>query len=449
MEAQKEVLFNPFPKQIEFLQAVFSGNYSFIMYGGSIRGGKTFAGIGALLLLAKKYPKSKWVIVRTDLQTLKRNTIPSFWKVCPRAFVKHYNQETQTVTFTNDSQIIFFGENYADDKDLNRWRGLECNGFLLEELNELQYKSFNKAIERAGSNVIDPKPKPLIIATCNPANNWVKDEIYTKHLKGTLPEKWLYISSRIFDNPYVASDLDYMEALKTMPPLEYDLFVNGDWESFAVNNPYAYCFSEAKHVVSGLQYNPELPLLLSFDFNVNPITCIVGQHYIFNDPPELHVIEEHKLANASSEEICDVIIAKYSHLNPIYIVTGDGTGYNRSAYTGGNINHYIIIKGKLVISSNQIKTPRKNMSPKNLRVLMNSLLQNYIVKIDVKCERLIKDLKYVEVDGIGKVIKDRTDENKKADLLDCFAYLNEMELKGFVKNLTNNFQEEFVEEEDY
>lgn len=445
MEAETEVLFNPFPKQIEFLEAVFGGQYTFIMYGGSIRGGKTFAGVGALLLLAKKYPKSKWVIVRTDLQTLKRNTLPSFWKCCPRSFVKTYNQETQTVTFTNGSQIIFFGENYADDKELNRWRGLECNGFLLEELNELQFKSFNKAIERAGSNVIPNKPKPLIIATCNPANNWVKEEIYNKHLSGTLPEKWLYITSKIFDNPYVSSDLDYMESLKTMPPLEYDLFVNGDWNSFAVNNPYAYCFDEKRHVFEGLEYNPELPLLLSFDFNIDPITCIAAQHYVYDETPELHIIKEFKLRNASSEALCDAIITEYSHLNPIYRVTGDGTGHSRSAISG-NINHYYIIKSKLQLSSGQIKAPKRNLSPKNLRVLMNSLLQNYIVKIDSKCERLIKDLKYVEVDEFGDVKKDRSNENKNADLLDCFAYLNEMELKGFVRYgegvNENNFEEE-------
>jgi len=95
------------------------------MYGGAIRGGKTFAGIGALLLLAKMYPKSKWCIVRDTLQTLKRTTIPSFNKVCPQSFIKSYNQDTQTVTLSNDSQIIFMGENYADDKELNRFKGLE------------------------------------------------------------------------------------------------------------------------------------------------------------------------------------------------------------------------------------------------------------------------------------------------------------------------------------
>ena len=80
---RKEVLFDPFDKQLEFLEAVFSDKFNVIMYGGAIRGGKTFAGLGALILLAKKYPKSRWAVVRTYLMTLKRNTIPSWNKIKP------------------------------------------------------------------------------------------------------------------------------------------------------------------------------------------------------------------------------------------------------------------------------------------------------------------------------------------------------------------------------
>lgn len=200
---QKQILFESFPKQDEFLEAVFSNKYTFILYGGAIRGGKTFAGLGALLLLCKKYKNSKWVIVRNTLQTLKLNTIPSFRKICPTSFIKSYNQDTQTVTFQNGSEIIFLGENYADDKELNRFKGLECNGFLFEEINELQQKTFYKGIERAGSHIIENQPPPLILATCNPTNNWVKELIYNKWKLGSLPEKWLYIPSKITDNPFI------------------------------------------------------------------------------------------------------------------------------------------------------------------------------------------------------------------------------------------------------
>jgi hypothetical protein len=36
-ELKKEVLFQPFQKQEEFITAVLSGDYSFVCYGGAIR----------------------------------------------------------------------------------------------------------------------------------------------------------------------------------------------------------------------------------------------------------------------------------------------------------------------------------------------------------------------------------------------------------------------------
>ena len=105
-QIKKETLFEPFPKQIEFLETIFNGKHNFIMYGGAIRGGKTFAGLGALILLSKIYPNSKWVVVRDTLQTLKRTTIPSFFKICPSVFIYKYNQDTQTILFNNGSQIL-------------------------------------------------------------------------------------------------------------------------------------------------------------------------------------------------------------------------------------------------------------------------------------------------------------------------------------------------------
>lgn len=233
MNENRIVLFEPYPKQNEFLEAVFSGKYRFVLYGGAIRGGKTYAMLGTFILLCKLFPGSRWAIVRDSLPTLKRNTIPSFEKICPKNFISKYNQDTQVVTFNNGSQILFFAENYNDDKELNRWKGLEVNGFGLEECNELQEVSFYKAIERAGTYIpkTGTKPPPVIMCTCNPSDGWVKRLWYTRHRDGTLPTEWKYIAATILDNPAICSDEAYMRSLKDLPPYQYDLFVNGNWDA--------------------------------------------------------------------------------------------------------------------------------------------------------------------------------------------------------------------------
>lgn len=218
------------PKQQEFARAVFSGRYRYLLYGGGIRGGKTFGSIMLVLVLCRIFPGSRWAIVRKDLPTLKRNTLPSFDKLVPDGFIVKFNGQTQTATCANGSEILFFAESFNIDRDLNRWRGLEVNGFLLEEANELQYASFLKAIERAGSWIIpgaSQQPPPLIMLTCNPSPGWVKEKFYDPWSIGALAEPYYFQPALVVDNPYLTPE--YLASLRELPDAEYQRFVEGDW----------------------------------------------------------------------------------------------------------------------------------------------------------------------------------------------------------------------------
>lgn len=226
-------------KQQELMGVIASGEFTIVGFGGGIRGTKTWGALAAIITLCKVYPGSRWAIVRTDLPTLRRNTIPSFNKLraLARNFVGEINQSTWSAKCANGSEIIFFPEQFDRDPDLDRWKGLEVNGFLFEEANEMNEKSFYKGIERAGSWIIPPtehnpnpaQPKPYLICTFNPAANWVKRKFYDPWKAGTIKKPYYFLPTTIADNPY-ASD-DYKESLKNLPPDEYRRFVEGDWEA--------------------------------------------------------------------------------------------------------------------------------------------------------------------------------------------------------------------------
>ncbi len=182
------------------------------------------------------------------------------------------------------------------------------------------------------------------------------------------------------------------------------------------NNPFAYAFDTNKHIASGLFYDASLPVYLSFDFNKDPITCIAGQ----SNGNTIRIIQEFALSNSDIFELCDLLLATF-HNVPL-IITGDATGRNRSALTKGNYNYYTVIKQKLMLGDNQMKVGNINPSVADTRVLMNSLLQKADIQINDSCVRLIKDLKYVEVDNEGDIKKDRSSEFKMSDFLDCFRY---------------------------
>ena len=420
----KQVLFEPYPKQSQFIEAAFSGKYKYILYGGGIRSGKTFCGLATLILLCRVYPCSRWAIVRDTLPTLKRNTIPSFNKIAPSNFVKSYNQDTQTVTFKNGSQIIFFAENYDDDKELNRWKGLEVNGFLLEEGNEEQEVSFYKAIERAGSHIPPHphrKPKPLVLITCNPSQNWVKKLFYDRWKDGTLPPDWLYVPATIMDNPAITVDNDYMDSLKNMPPLLYDLYVNGNWDVNMNEHPWLYAMDENIHV-QPVQVLETFPIYLSFDFNANPMSCTVWQRSpnIAGSGSFLNCIDEFG-GHMKIDELCQRIRSSYP--THIMYVTGDRSGQNEDV--GRNQTAYQMIQSLLQLSSAQMNLNSANLTHFDSRVLCNMMFTKYPILIDPCCKKLIEDCRKAKVDinhATGsQLLKDRKDN--QMDYFDSMRYM--------------------------
>ena len=64
------------PKQEEAMDAVASEQYRFILYGGAMGGGKTWWGLSALLIMCQVFPKSRWCVIREDLEKIRTTTIP-------------------------------------------------------------------------------------------------------------------------------------------------------------------------------------------------------------------------------------------------------------------------------------------------------------------------------------------------------------------------------------
>jgi hypothetical protein len=219
-------------KQREFAEAALSGKYRYLLFGGGIRSGKSYVGIEIILLLCKVFPGSRWAIVRKDLPTLRRNTIPTFDKIA-HPFAGPVRRDEWLSHCENGSTILFFPESFDIDPELNRWRGLEVNGFLLEEMNELQTPSFNKAIERAGSWVLPgpvEQPFPIVLGTCNPSQGLVKTMFHDPWHAGTLKAPFYFLPATILDNPHLPPEyIKSLENLKKTDINTYLRFVRGDW----------------------------------------------------------------------------------------------------------------------------------------------------------------------------------------------------------------------------
>lgn len=233
--------FTALPVQERLFKAALEDGFKIIGFGGAIRGTKTWGSLALIILLCRIFPRSRWAVVRKDLPRLRQNTVPSFNKLreLTGGFVGEINQSTWTSTCRNGSVIIFFSESLDIDPDLSRWKGLEVNGFLLEESDELAERSYIKAIERAGTWIVPPKtvggkaeqPPPYVICTFNPCANWPKRVFYEPWKAGSIAHPYAFIPATAADNPYVSAE--QRESWKAMPEHEYRRFVLGDWETLA------------------------------------------------------------------------------------------------------------------------------------------------------------------------------------------------------------------------
>lgn len=258
--------------QQDLMDAVLSGQYRYLALGGGIRGGKTFGVLGIALTLCRIFPGSRWAVVRKDLPTMRRNVLPSFSKLRTLSgdFCGPVRQDTWTATCTNSSVLIFFPESLDVDPDLERWKGLEVNGLVLEEASELARVSFHKAIERAGSWIVPAtserpnpeQPPPLVLLTFNPTPNWVREVFYDPWRLGTLAAPYYYRPATVADNPYLPAE--YLESLKNLPEAEYRRFVLGDWD--VVQGRYFDELDEAAHIVPPLKALPGWPVWSSYDW---------------------------------------------------------------------------------------------------------------------------------------------------------------------------------------
>lgn len=401
------------------IEAAFGDNpFRYLFYGGAIRGGKTYACLICLIILCKLFPGSKWVVIRKSFASMQDTTLPTMHKILGKYSNVKWNRDKSNyyVEFLKTgSRIFFVGEDFARDPTLDWMLGLECNGFFLEQIEELQELTLDMCISRAGSWIIDNMPTPLILSSFNPTLTWVRAKIYLPHEEGTLEAPYFYQDASPKDNIYVTAE--QWKSWQHMDDDLYSQFIEGSWDFRKPANVFAYSFNEKKHH-RDVGYNSDFPLFASFDFNVEPITCLMSQH----DFDWANVIKEYRLLNSDIWALTDHIIT--NHADAFFMVTGDATGRARQAISKGNKNYYSVIKDQLQLGTTQIKVPKGNPSVRNTRVLTNALFAKhgkYFVNTKA-CPHLTLDLNGVVVNDKGEI--EKAADKRKTHLLDCLRYYN-------------------------
>ncbi len=187
--------------------------------------------------------------------------------------------------------------------------------------------------------------------------------------------------------------------------------VLGEYLSMGAGTVY-YAFDRNVHVDSNVVYNPFRPLLLTCDFNLDPMSWLICQ--LADDPstwlsttrpgPRLHVLDEIYLRDCRTNRACEEFWSraeKLTKMRPVEVMAyGDASGNARQTTGSSNWN---MIQSWANNHGGDIRLnadlPDANPSVEERTNAVNSMLRNaqgnVRVAIHPRCRMLIRDLEEV------------------------------------------------------
>lgn len=203
-----------------------------LVYGGAAGGGKSALGVLWLIECCQMYPKSRWLMGRAKLKTLKETTLNTFFELTAKLGITgqyNYNSQSQIITWTNGSEIIlkdlFL---YPSDPNFDSLGSLEITGAFIDECNQITFKAWQIVKSRIRYKLTEFDRVPKMLGTCNPAKNWTYKQFYHPSKRGDIPDYRRFISALPKDNPHLHPS--YLESLLQLDKNSKERLYYGNWE---------------------------------------------------------------------------------------------------------------------------------------------------------------------------------------------------------------------------
>lgn len=213
----------------------------------------------------------------------------------------------------------------------------------------------------------------------------------------------------------------YLERMrKQMDPLTFDQEFNASFVTF--EGRVYYGFLQETHASERLRYDPSLPLILCFDFNVAPGICLICQEQMYRGErsdvdrakPVTCCIDEVWIRNNSNTvRVCREVVERYgAHTGEVWCY-GDATGGARGSAKVAGSDWELIEQTLSPVFGRRLYLVYKKSNPRE-RVRINAM-NSRIRAADEKIRFLVDPVKcpHVVTDFDGVVWNDKTGEIDK------------------------------------
>lgn len=384
------------PAQQEFIKIPHDYPRDIALYQGGYGSGKTFCGSLLGILLSLKYPGIRGLVGAQTFPLVRDTTLATYLEHLDNMGFVHgthyeYMKAENKLKFKNGSEILF-----RHMEEPNKLKSLNLGFVELEEMSDIPEGTFKMLLGRLRQTI---KPeweakgfKYRIFGHTNPepAKGWIY-----KHFVEQKPDNYRLILAPTTQNTFLAPD--FVASLREAYDEQYyRINVLGEFGDYTSGLVVKNFTSEN---VKELHYQEDLPLYLTWDFNVDPMSCIcahIADGTIF-------YFDEFILENATTESTINEVIKRYPNHKGRIIINGDASGDNRS--TQSEWSNYVIIRNALK-KHYPNKNIELNVRPFNPRIKHRIAAFNAKIKdangerklfVDRKCEKLlynIYNLKY-------------------------------------------------------
>ena len=240
------------------------------------------------------------------------------------------------IKFSNGSEILF-----SALEDPEKFKSLNLHWAEIEEASQITDSSFKQLIGRLrntyrGKNWVDFRYR--LFGHTNPQAD--KGWIWQRFVEGVNKKKqenYRLIIAPTTNNIYLPQH--FIQSMKDSFDEEYyRINVLGEFGDYS-SGLVVKGFSEKNKL--NLKYNPNLPLHLTCDFNVDPM-CWALAH---KDEENVYFFDEIVLENTSTQQCIEEFIRRFPKHKSEIIINGDASGDNRS--TQSEYTNYVIIKNAL------------------------------------------------------------------------------------------------------
>lgn len=339
----------------------------------------------------------------------------------------HVNRTNKTLHFSNGNTISCAG---LDDEEKIK-SILNMTIAWVEEATEFEEQDINQIDLRMRGE--SPVLREMILSF-NPISelHWIKQKFFDD-VPHSVEKRLFTLHTTFKDNLFL--DEEYVDRLSTVHAHDennYRVYVKGEWGRIKTNQEYYKWFDLNSHVKS-TDYNPNLPLHITWDFNVLPyLSLSLWQIEKMKEEKEYWLvrgIEEilGKHPMNTTEGVCNYFYDHWADRVPQGIlVYGDATG--RARKTSSSKTDYAIIQqilGHLIV---EVRVPRSNPTPIETHTFMNrmmygSLPVRFIVHPNMKFT--IQDFTHVLEDGERRKVKQAARDPVSKQIIEKYGHLSD------------------------